>query len=132
MRNSTFAFLVLFLLISFGSFNPMAKACSPQSEPEGSGIEGQVFIGPISPVARIGEPQERPYQANITVLNRTGQIVTQVQTDAEGHFQVTLEPGTYILRPESPRLLPHSKEQTIIVTSKQLTPVRINYDSGLR
>jgi hypothetical protein len=97
-----------------------------------SGIEGQVTIGPVSPVERLGIVNERPYQGTITVLNRAGQLVTQFQSDADGHFRVFLEPGTYILRPESPGSLPRADEQTVTVTDKNFTQVRITYDSGIR
>jgi hypothetical protein len=97
-----------------------------------SGIEGNVTIGPIFPVARPGMVNERPHQATITVLNQQGQTVTQFQSDIEGHFRVILEPGTYTLRPESPKYPPYGTEQTVTVTDKNFTQVHIYYDSGIR
>lgn len=108
---------------------------SPASHPSmmsNSGIEGNVTIGPVFPVTRTGMVNERPYQATITVLNQQGQTVSQFQSDIKGHFRVILEPGTYTLRPESPKYPPYATEQTVTVTDNQFTQVHIYYDSGIR
>lgn len=103
-----------------------------QLETLGSGIEGQVTVGPISPVERPGMVNEHPYQATIIVLDKAGQIVTQFQSDVDGHFRVRLKPGTYTLRPESPATLPYAKEETVTVCKMKFTQVQISYDSGIR
>ena len=92
-----------------------------------------MFVGPTCPV----EVEEmncsnRPYQAAITVLNPNGQVVTQFQTDTNGHLQIALEPGTYTLRPESTGPYPFAKEQTATIIRGQFTPVAIVYDNGIR
>ncbi|MBW4574795.1 MAG: carboxypeptidase-like regulatory domain-containing protein [Aphanothece sp. CMT-3BRIN-NPC111] len=133
MRHPILTVFTLFTLAGSGSFNVIAAACEPPSTPKQSGIEGQVFIGPVCPVVQAGiNCADRPYQAAIAVLDEKGQIVTSLQTDAEGHFQVQLQPGRYTLRPESPGVLPYAAEQTIIVSDSQFTPVNITYDSGIR
>lgn len=108
---------------------------SPTSYPSmmsNSGIEGNITIGPVFPATRSGMVNERPYQATITVLNQQDQIVSQFQSDIKGHFRVILEPGTYTLRPESPKYPPYATEQTVIVTDNQFTQVHIYYDTGIR
>ncbi len=97
-----------------------------------SGIEGQVMIRPISPVERPGVVNERPYQATITVLAQSGQVVTQFQSNKDGRFRVSLKPGIYILHPESPRPRPYAPEQAITVDKAGFTWIEINYDSGIR
>ncbi|MFE1747876.1 carboxypeptidase-like regulatory domain-containing protein [Coleofasciculus sp. H7-2] len=98
-----------------------------------SGIEGQVLIGPVCPVQRIGDDcADRPFQASITVLNQRGQIVTRIKTDGQGKFQIKLKPGKYTIRPESPGVLPRAAEQTITVTGRKFAPIQITYDSGIR
>jgi hypothetical protein len=98
-----------------------------------SGIQGQVLIGPICPVLQAEtDCSNRPYQASIAILNQNNQVVTRFQTDVGGHFQVTLEPGTYTLRPESTQQLPFAKEKTVTVNNGQFTPVEITYDTGIR
>lgn len=97
-----------------------------------SGIEGQVIIQPVSPIERPEMINSRPYQATVSVLDQTGQVVAEFQSDADGHFRVQLEPGTYVLRPESSRSLPRASKQTVAVSANKFAHVRIIYDSGIR
>jgi len=116
------------------SFLFLLVACGPtvSATPSG-GIEGQVLIGPLCPVAQFGTPcPDQPYRATVTVLDSSGNQITQFQSDAQGHFRVWLSPGTYTLRPESPNALPFAAEQGVMVASGQFTQVIINYDSGIR
>src|SRR6266571_456891 len=64
-----------------------------------SGITGEVFIY-ICPVVRLGENCDRPYPTGITIITDDGQFVTEIVTDAEGHFEVFLKPGDYVLVPK--------------------------------
>jgi hypothetical protein len=110
---------------------PVAERSRPVSTD--SGIIGQVLIGPNCPVVRKDvDCPDRPYQATMTILNQRGQVVTRFQTDAQGKFQVKLKPGKYILRPESPGVLPRAGEQNFTVTGRKFTSLQITYDSGLR
>jgi hypothetical protein len=99
---------------------------------EASGIEGQVSIRPVRPVERKGVPNQRPYQAQITVVDTAGNEVAKVDSNAEGKFRITLPPGTYVLRPESPGLYPRASEQRVKVSQNSVSRVEILYDSGLR
>src|SRR3990172_10032791 len=88
------------------------SACVPlPTPPPNTGIEGQVFIGPMCPVVQVGVPcPDQPYQANITVLDQNGNRVTQFQTDSQGRFRVLLNQGAYVLRPVSPGAMPLAAE----------------------
>lgn len=108
-------------------------ACAPQQTAIDSGIEGQVFIGPMCPVVQVGqECPDQPYQAVLTVLSPDGREIVQVQTDEQGIFKIPLAPGEYVLRPESPNVLPFASEQPFVVESGVFTQVIVNYDSGIR
>jgi hypothetical protein len=100
-----------------------------------SGIEGYVTAGPICPgPVRIDDPgcQDQPYKAMITILDINNNQVKQFQTDDLGYFSIPLEPGTYILHPESDRPMPSASDQTIDVKTGQFTQILINYDTGIR
>lgn len=101
-----------------------------------SGIEGQISIGPISPVVRPGlRPgmvNYSPYQATITILDEEGQTVTRFRSDMDGKFRVSLKPGRYTLIPESPGPPPHAAKQVVTVPEGEFIQVRVNYDSGIR
>ncbi len=115
----------------------LPTACAPLTAPAptGSGIEGQVFIGPTCPVVQAGqECPDQPYQAVLTVNSLDGRKVTEFQTDGEGRFRISLAPGEYILHPESPEgmPLPFAAEQTFTVLPGQFTHITVTYDSGIR
>src|SRR5574338_362666 len=84
--------------------------------PRGSGIEGQVLLGPMCPVVQPGqECPDQPYQATLTVVDRDGVQIKQFQTDGQGHFSVPLVLGEYTLHPESPSGIPFAGDQSFIV-----------------
>lgn len=108
-------------------------ACAAPPTPTGSGVEGQVFIGPMCPVVQEGqECPNQPYQAALTVLSPNGRKIVQVRTDEEGKFEIPLAPGEYILHPESPNGLPFGSDQNFVVEAGRFTDIVVNYDSGIR
>ena len=100
----------------------MVACSSSEPAPADSGIQGQVTIGPICPVVQEGmDCDDKPYQASFKVLTSKGKEVTRIQSDADGAFKITLSPGDYILRPESPNSLPYAAEQPFTVQAGQFT-----------
>jgi len=111
----------------------LATCSMQQPKSPDSGMEGQVLTGPMCPVMQQGQLcPDQPYQATLTVNSLDGGKTAQVQTDANGHFKISLAPGTYILHPESPNGMPHATERTFTVSAGKLTPLTIHYDSGIR
>jgi hypothetical protein len=111
----------------------LLATCSIQPTAGTNGIEGKVLIGPMCPVVQQGqECPDQPYQATITINDPDNRMVAQVKTDAEGRFKIPLEPGHYILHPESPNVMPYAGEQTFVVEADQFTQVIVHYDSGIR
>jgi len=111
-------------------------ACAPvQPTPTDTGIEGQVFLGPMCPVVQEGvDCPDHPYQATLIILRPDGREVTHFETDEEGRFRVALPPGDYILHPELPpgKPLPYAAEQEFSVQAGLYTQLTITYDSGIR
>jgi hypothetical protein len=112
----------------------LVSACSPADPtPVDSGIAGLVTIGPVCPVMQQGmDCADQPYQGSFTVLTPKGREVTRFEADASGIFKIALPPGDYILRPESPNILPFAAEQPFTVLSGQFTQLNVSYDSGIR
>jgi len=123
--NAKFLIGVMILVLATCSiYNPT---------PRGSGIEGQVLVGPACPVVQQGqECPDQPYQATLTVYSPNGLQIAQFQTDAQGHFRVPLVPGVYILHPESPNGIPFASDQSFTVETGGYTQITVNYDSGIR
>ena len=112
----------------------LLATCSVQEAvPADSGVEGQVLIGPMCPVVQVGQPcPDQPYQTKLTINGQDGKRITQVQTDQQGRFKISLKPGQYILHPESPNVMPFTAEQSFSVAAGQFTQITVNYDSGIR
>ncbi len=109
------------------------QVLTPGSGQGVQGIEGQVLIGPMCPVQRVDTPcPDKPYQANISVLDQNGTLVLSFQTDDQGRFRVALDPGTYTLRPDAGIGIAHAEAQDVTVQAGAFTPVQITYDSGIR
>lgn len=118
----------------FGILILVLATCSIYSPtPRGSGIEGQVLLGPICPVLQQGqECPDQPYQATLTINSLTGLQIAQFQSDEQGRFQVSLVPGEYILHPEAPNGLPFAGDQSFVVETGRYTQIIVHYDSGIR
>ena len=111
----------------------LLATCSVKPAPANSGVEGQVFIGPVCPVMQEGQAcPDQPYQATLTVNSPDGKKIAQVEADDMGRFKIPLGPGEYILHPESPNVMPVAGEQTFTVEAGAFTQVIVNYDSGIR
>ena len=111
----------------------LLATCSVKPTPSNSGVEGQVFIGPNCPVVQQGQAcPDKPYQATLTINNPDGRMVAQVKTDEMGHFKIPLDPGEYILHPETPNMIPFAGEQNFTVNAGKFTEVTVTYDSGIR
>jgi hypothetical protein len=129
----------IFLLLIFIVMAQLA-ACSKgmltTSTPNlSSGIEGYVTQGPVCPgPMRVGDSTclDQPYQATISILNPDNSPVAQFKVDNNGYFKFPLNPGSYILHPESGKPMPYASDQTIIVSEGQFTQVTIKYDTGIR
>ncbi|MDO8537842.1 MAG: hypothetical protein Q7S21_03060 [archaeon] len=125
-------FVIVFVLaLAFGLF--VFPSISPT--PINSGIKGIVLIGPTCPVETI-PPQpncgDKPFQAKIFIKNSNGFKVGEFSSGINGKFEVPLSPGTYVLEPQSPNVLPSGQIQTVIVEEGKFTQITINYDSGIR
>jgi uncharacterized membrane protein len=111
----------------------LATCSAQQSAPADSGVAGQVFIGPMCPVVQMGqECPDQPYQAVLTVNSLEGERIAQVQTDEQGRYKIPLEPGNYILHPESPNVMLFAAEAAFIVEAGKFTQLAVHYDSGIR
>ncbi len=129
MRTASLAINVLTaLLLAAGSASSAACADTPTD----SGITGLVTIGPTSPVQQEGQTGEAPYSATIVIRDSGGTKVTAVTSGIDGRFVVHLAPGTYILEPQSPGILPYAEPQRVTVEAHRFTEVTVAYDSGIR
>ncbi len=98
-----------------------------------SRVIGQVFICGC-PAQRLGDICCWPYQTGITVKTAGGDSITNLNTGADGHFELLLQPGNYVLVPDGAggSTLPSVEAVAIRVEKRQFLTVRIAYDNGIR
>jgi hypothetical protein len=101
-------------------------------------LAGQVVIGPVCPVVRVGQGNQcddQPYQGNLSIRTPAGdQEITQVMADPQGSFAIDLAPGTYQVVPLSPpgHILPRGIPQIVTLEDGLTTTIVVQYDSGIR
>src|SRR6266540_5804933 len=100
--------------------SPGATRASPPAPPKtGTGIAGVTTIDGGCPVTRAEPPcPDRPIAAHLSILDTNGTVVASVDSGTDGHFTVALQPGAYLLRPETLAGAPPHAPQAVSVTVK--------------
>ena len=110
----------------------LAAACGEKTVTD-SGVQGEVRIGPVSPVEQPGVQNDAPYAAALRIKKASGgKVVAETRSAADGSFRVALPPGEYILEPVNGDPLPIAQSQEFTVAPGRFTTVRVDYDSGIR
>jgi len=102
-------------------------------------LEGQVSIGPLQPVQRVGVPPPTPSPA---VCTARGLVVYEAGTGAEAarfplgpdcRYSVVLPPGTYRVELDR-RGIDFSKDlpREVTIVAGQVTRLDISIDTGIR
>jgi hypothetical protein len=124
--------LAIMLILTVLLFSASCFSVHPLS----SGISGVVLLGPLKPVVKEGEINDRPYpDALIWVMDEAGsRRIESFISDDQGYFKISLLPGTYLLEPQTPRgqVLPRGEPQTVTVLADQYTDITLHYDTGIR
>lgn len=120
-------------------FNPPKVIITPDNNWQsdynsGSGIYGEIMIGPITPVCRVDVPCDQPYQATVKVETQDeSRVIAQFTSNKNGKFRVKLQPGIYVLVPITETFLyPRAYKQTVVVKPHNFTRVTIVFDTGIR
>jgi hypothetical protein len=103
-----------------------------QDQPPASLVIGTVEAGPIRPIDIPGQPHTRPVPGAAVEARRDGDVVAATRADDAGHYQLTVQPGSYLIRAAATGL--HSKQPGKMVTifpAETLT-VRFVLDTGIR
>ena len=138
MAKKYLILIATFLILSIGA---MAYLISNRNKEGGmveggTGIKGNVLLGPICPAEDPGNPacDHRPYETRLVVTaSDQVQIVKEFSSDKQGMFYVALPPGEYAIRSATiADTLPYCSSDTIKVTEGRVASVTVNCDSGLR
>ena len=121
-------FAAVFCCLSWPTPQSMA------SSETGTGLEGEIRIGPIhGGPARIGVSNSRPLANTAFVVKKEGKIIVSFNTDDQGHFRVSLPPGKCTVSKEGAkgRVGGCGPFEADIVAG-QITKVQWECDSGMR
>jgi hypothetical protein len=107
--------------------------CGSPTEPIATALAGTVFRGPIAPVCAFALPCEEPFSATFTVQRGTARVAT-FKSDAQGHFEVRLAPGPYVVIPavDAPIISAAAQIKEVTVGQSGLTMVELHFDTGIR
>jgi hypothetical protein len=124
MRTS----FLLALAVSCG-----AGGCGAPVAPSDTALVGTVVRGPVQPVCRVDVPCDSPFSASFTV-ERGDRVVATFRSDSDGHFEVRLASGRYLVVPgtDAPILAPRSQAKEVTVGSDGKTMVVLHFDTGIR
>ncbi|EST35164.1 carboxypeptidase-like regulatory domain-containing protein [Streptomyces roseochromogenus] len=102
----------------------------------GSGIEGRTTVDGGCPVIRVHSPcPDRPLRARLTITGRGAErTVAETTSGADGHFRVSLPPGTYTVHPANltGAVAPIAQPTNVTVTVGRFATVVIPFDSRIR
>lgn len=96
-----------------------------------TGLKGVALRGPVQPVCLEGVPCDAPFAATFWVL-RGSSVATSFESDADGHFEVRLAPGTYVIAPDDRAPVMRGQSQEVVVGTVGLTSVELEFDTGIR
>ena len=117
-------------LIALACMTAVAETPSPNM----SGIEGTIVVSPTrpGPIRKDEGPSVAPVGNTQFVVKAGDATVKTFTTDGEGHFQVALPPGHYVVLREgaAPRVGSWRFEADVV--AGQVTKVNWTADSGMR
>jgi hypothetical protein len=98
-----------------------------------TGLIGIVVRSPVEPVCRADATCAAPFAAGFSV-RQGDRVILAFHSDASGHFEVRLAPGTYVVvpDPDAPVMSPGTQSRQVVVGTAGLTTVRLEFDTGIR
>ena len=100
---------------------------------ENSGVEGVIFVSPSRPgPIRKDAPSRAPARDVQFVVTSGSAKVAAFKTDGEGHFQVSLPAGHYLVMREDPGAAVGHWTFEVDVVAGETTKVNWTGDSGMR
>jgi hypothetical protein len=84
-------------------------------------------------VCQLTVPCDAPFSAGFTV-QQGARTVAAFRSDPQGHFEVPLAPGMYMVVPnaDAPLLSPKTQSKDVVVGSSGPTTVLLHFDTGIR
>jgi hypothetical protein len=98
------------------------------------GIVGVTTLGPLAPVGRPRQANDKRYAATLLVWHDNGAPAATVQSSAKDGFIVALPVGRYIVEPRGsrPALYPRAAPFSVTVKRNSWQTMTVVYDTGIR
>jgi Carboxypeptidase regulatory-like domain len=93
---------------------------------------GTVEAGPIRPIATADEPNTRSVPGAVVEALDDGIVVAAVTTDDAGRYELSVSPGTYLIRATARGLYSKEPGKTVTVSPGETLTVRLVLDTGIR
>ncbi|TML35701.1 MAG: carboxypeptidase regulatory-like domain-containing protein [Actinobacteria bacterium] len=107
---------------------PLLSACGgAQPASGGSGLQGTVSRGPITPACVQGKPCTEPARGVTLSFSKDGSVVARVKTSDDGTFRVNLPVGRYFVQGVQP-----VRPQHVSVSSGSFLRVDFSIDTKIR
>ena len=103
----------------------------PGAGPPASLVTGTVAAGPTDPLAQPSVPATRAVPGMTVEALRGNQVVATAYTDEGGHYQLRLQPGTYLIRAQSDKFLSRQASKTVTLSRRQKLTVNLVFDTGI-
>ncbi len=110
-----------------------ATGCGTPAAPSETALVGTVVRGPVQPVCQLAVPCDAPFSAGFTV-RQGDRVVAAFRSDSQGHFEVLLAPGMYVVVPnaDAPIISPRAQAKDVVVGPTGPTTVLLHFDTGIR
>jgi hypothetical protein len=96
-------------------------------------LHGTIMRGPTTPVCQVGKPCSAPMAGAVLVFRRNGVVAARARSDANGHYSVSLQVGTYtVSMAVRPKIGSGIKPQTIMLRRAVRTRIDFFVDTGIR
>jgi hypothetical protein len=133
MKKSFIVILAATVFILAVAFS--AAACRSSEKPD-SGIRGTAMLGPLSPVSREGETNDKPYADAVIIIRDAadGREAARTKTAGDGTFSVDLAAGSYTVEGVNPdgTALPYAAPTEVTVEEGKYTSITVSFDTGIR
>ena len=101
--------------------------CATGQQLVGTGIEGQVTRGPITPACIAEQPCDGPAPNVAVTISKHGIADAHTTTSADGSFAISLPPGHYTVT-----VTGRTAPQTVGVRTGHISRPRFHIDTGIR
>jgi hypothetical protein len=113
----------------------LIAACGSQrftAGPPPSLVTGVVAAGPVSPLSRPGVPATTAVPGAMVEALAGNRVMAADRTDKAGRYELSLPPGTYLIRAQSDKVLGNQQGKTVTLGKGRKLTVNFVLDTGIR